>query len=98
MALPSSGQLSMGNIMREVKSGDGGLGTYEPTATEKNLGMNSLKNLCQLPAGEGSLAGVFKDEIDLVNGWYVPNFDEGAEDGESPHTISQWYSASEDGV
>jgi hypothetical protein len=98
MALPSSGQLSMGNIMREVKSGDGGLGTYEPTATEKNLGMNSLKHLCQLPAGEGNLAGVFKDEINLLTGWYVPNFDEGAEDGESPHTISQWYSASEDGV
>ena len=52
-----------------------------------------------MPAGEGSLAGgAFKDEIDTVNGWYVPNFDEGAEDGETPHTISQWYSADREGV
>ncbi len=99
MALQASGQISMGNIMREVKSNDGSLGVYEPTNTEKNLGMNSLEALCSLPAGEGSLAGgAFKDEIDTVNGWYVPNFDEGAEDGETPHTISQWYSADREGV
>lgn len=99
MALPNSGQISMGNIMREVKSGDGGLGVYEPTNTEKNLGMNSLSNLCQLPAGEGSLAGgAFKDSIDATNGWIVPNFTEADEDGESPHNISIFHAASRDGV
>ena len=99
MGLPLSGQISIGNIAREVKSGDGGLGTYEPTNTEKNLGMNSLSNLCQLPAGEGSLAGgAFKDEIDTVDGWYVPNFTEGDEDGESPHNISIFHGANRDGV
>ena len=57
MPLPSSGQISIGNVIREALYGTGGSGITSPTTLQFNQGLSSLKQLTLLINGTGDLAG-----------------------------------------
>ena len=56
MAMPSSpNAISIGNIVREVLTGNGSTGTTTPNSTQVNLGLSNLRHLTNLTHGTGTL-------------------------------------------
>ena len=60
MATPT-GQISIGNIIREVLTGNGDTGATTPSSTQVGLGISSLKNLTNLTHGTGTLTSFYSD-------------------------------------
>ena len=89
MAMPSSGTISIGNIVREILTNDGSLGTTTPNATQVNIGLSSLKQTSLLPHNEGDLPQYGY----IASGWYIPNLVKAA-----PYSMSEWYGADREGV
>ena len=89
MAMPSSGTISIGNIVREILTNDGSLGTTTPNATQVNIGLSSLKETSLLPHNEGNLPQYGY----ISSGWYIPNLVEA-----TPYSMSEWYGADRAGV
>ena len=53
--MQSSGTISIGNIVKEVLTGNGSTGTTTPNSTQVNYGLSSLQHLTNLTHGTGTL-------------------------------------------
>lgn len=60
MATPN-GQISIGNIIQEVLTGNGDAGATTPNSTQVGYGLSSLKNLTNLTHGTGPLISFHGD-------------------------------------
>jgi hypothetical protein len=89
MAMPSSGTISIGNIVREILTNDGSLGTTTPNSTQVNIGLSSLTETSLLPHNQGNLPQYGY----IATGWYKPNMNSA-----QPHSMSEWYGADREGV
>ena len=80
MGMPTSGQISIGNIVKEVLTGNGDSGTTTPNSTQVGYGLSSLKNITNLSHGTGTLTSFHSD-------WDRP-----ADNNDAPYGISEFYS------
>lgn len=87
MSLPSSGQISIGNVIREALSGDGHLGTTTPTSTQVNLGLSSLKRLTNLSNNSDS----------VLTQYYIAPWNTRPNDS-APYSLSEFRGKRRDGI
>ena len=84
MALPSSGVLSVGMIIKEVLSGSNTTWGLSDASSGGFADIRSLNNLCRLPAGLSPLPSY----------GYITNWDNFAGNGSSnPQSISEFHNA-----
>jgi hypothetical protein len=86
MAMPSSGAISIGNIVKEILTGNGSTGTTTPNSTQVNLGISSLKTTTNLTHGTGSLTQ------------YYSTWDDPTTNNTAPYQLSEFYGKQRDGV
>jgi hypothetical protein len=88
MALQSTGQISIGNVIRETLTGLGSTGTTTPTTGQVNQGISSLKQLVLLINGTGDLDGAnIHGTNEQYN--YDPWFDTGDTDASAPYSLGE---------
>ena len=88
MPLQSSGQISIGNVIREALYGTGSAGTTTPTTLQVNQGISSLKQLTLLINGTGDLAGaqiVGTAQQYNIDAW----FNTGSTDTSAPYNLGE---------
>ena len=88
MPLPSSGQISIGMVIREALTGDGENGATAPSSIQSAQGLGSLKQMVLLINGTGDLDGA------QIAGTAVqynddPWFDTGDTDTSAPFNLGE---------
>jgi len=86
MAMPSSGAISIGNIVKEVLTGNGSTGTTTPNGTQVGYGLSSLKTLTNLTHGTGTASQ------------YHVDWDEPTTNNTAPYQLSEFYGKQRDSV
>ena len=86
MAMMSSGQISIANIVREVLTGDGSEGTTTPNSTQVNIGLSNLKTVNELTHGAGTLTQ------------YYLTWNTATTNNTAPYAISEFYGGRRDGA
>ena len=88
MPLQSSGQISIGNVVRETLTGLGSTGVTAPSTAQSNQGLGSLKNLVLLINGTGDLDGA---QIAGTGEPYNddPWWDTGDTDASAPYSLGE---------
>tara|TARA_R110002167_G_scaffold181891_2_gene382260 strand:+ start:352 stop:621 length:270 start_codon:yes stop_codon:yes gene_type:complete len=84
MSTPSSGQISIGNLIKEVLTGNGSTGTTTPNSTQVGYGLSSLKTLTNLTHGTGTASQ------------YHSDWDRPADNNDAPYEMSEFYSKDRD--
>ena len=88
MAMPSSGTISIGNIVKEILTGNGSTGTTTPNSTQINLGINSLTATTHLTHNSESVLSQF-----YIAPWNNPTTNDSA-----PFALSEFYGKRRDGA
>tara|TARA_B110000263_G_C15164110_1_gene443786 strand:+ start:254 stop:529 length:276 start_codon:yes stop_codon:yes gene_type:complete len=88
MAMSSSGQISIGNIVKEILTGNGSTGTTTPNSTQINLGIGSLTTTTHLTNNSESVLNQY-----YTAPWNIPTTNDTA-----PFALSEFYSKRRDGL
>ena len=89
MAMPSSGNpISIGNIVKEILTGNGSTGTTTPNSTQVGLGISSLTTTTHLTHNSES----------VLNQFYIAPWDSATTNDTAPFALSEFYGKRRDGV
>ena len=86
--MPSSGAISIGNIVKEILTGNGSTGTTTPNSTQVNLGISSLTATTHLTNNSEYVLSQF----------YIAPWDNATTNDSSPFALSEFYGTRRDGV
>ena len=88
MAMPSSGTISIGNIVKEILTGNGSTGTTTPNSVQVGLGISSLTATTHLTHNSES----------TLNQFYIAPWDSATTNDTAPFALSEFYGKRRDGV
>jgi len=89
MSMPSSGNsISIGNIVKEILTGNGSTGTTTPSSTLVGLGISSLTTVTHLTHNSEYVLSQF----------YIAPWSNPATNDTAPFALSEFYSKRRDGA
>jgi hypothetical protein len=89
MSMPASpNAISIGNIVKEILTGNGSTGTTTPNSTQVGLGISSLTTTTHLTHNSES----------VLNQFYIAPWDSATTNDTAPFALSEFYGKRRDGA